>query len=269
MKQLKTGQFFGATNSHLEWKGLTITDTEYTHEKVDWHYHEKPYFTFIIQGKVLEGNRKEIYECTAGSLLFHNWDDAHYNKKPPGFTRGFHIEIAQHWLDRFDLSLDSLQGSIAVKNPDVKLLFYKLFYESKIHDNASHLATDALLVEVLENIKGQNKTVYSARPDWIKPLQEILHEDTLQDLSLSQLSALLGIHPVHISRYFPKYFGCSLGNYIRKLKVEKSLALLPDKHTPLTSIALDSGFSDQSHFIRCFKENMGITPLAFRKRMHF
>ncbi len=269
MKQLKTGQFFGETNNRLEWGGLIITDTEYTHEKVDWHYHEKPYFTFIIEGKVLEGNRKEVYECSAGSLLFHNWDDAHYNTKPPGFTRGFHIEIAQDWLDRFDLSLDTLQGSIAVKNPDIKLMFYKLFYESKIHDTASHLATDALLIDVLENIKGQNKIAYASRPAWIKSLLEILHEDTLQDLSLAQLAALLGIHPVHISRYFPKYFGCSLGTYIRKLKVQKSLALLPEIHKPLTDIALDSGFSDQSHFIRCFKENMGMTPFAFRKRIHF
>ncbi|WEK71791.1 MAG: AraC family transcriptional regulator [Candidatus Chryseobacterium colombiense] len=28
---------------------------------------------------------------------------------------------------------------------------------------------------------------------------------------------------------------------------------------------MECGFSDQSHFIRCFKENIGITPLKYQK----
>ncbi|MFD1602825.1 helix-turn-helix domain-containing protein [Flavobacterium artemisiae] len=265
MKQLQTGQFFGQTNRHIQLDGLTITDTEYTHEKVDWHYHEKPYFTFILQGKVLEGNKNEIHECAAGSLLFHNWDDAHYNIKPPGFTRGFHIEIDQNWLHRFDISLDNLKGNIAVETPDAKMLFYKLFTESKIENNFTNTVINSLLINSLENIKNRNEQNYSSIPNWAKTLKEILHENIADDLSLLQLSGILNIHPVHLSRYFPKYFGCTLGEYNRKLKVEKSLALLIDKDKSMAEIAYETNFSDQSHYIRCFKEQMGQTPLQYRK----
>jgi AraC-like DNA-binding protein len=55
-----------------------------------------------------------------------------------------------------------------------------------------------------------------------------------------------------------------LGEYIRKLKIEKSLIFL-HKNDSLSEIAFDCGFADQSHFIRCFKENIGITPLKYRK----
>ncbi len=265
MKALRTGEFFGETNSLINLDGLTITDTVYTHDKVDWHYHEKPYFTFILQGQVVEGNKKETYHCSQGSLLFHNWDDSHYNIKPPGFTRGFHIEIDQNWFQQHELNLEHFQGSISIKNPTVQLLFYKLFKESKTGDYSSSICMNSLLIEVLESIDNKNTFKPLSVPNWIKPLKEILHEDIPENFSLLSLAAVLGIHPVHLSRYFPKYFGCSLGEYIRKIKVQKSLGLLSNPKNSLVEIALETGFSDQSHFNRCFKENIGITPSSYRK----
>ncbi|KAF2517144.1 helix-turn-helix transcriptional regulator [Flavobacterium foetidum] len=265
MEQLKTGQFFGQTSRHIQLGGLTITDTQYTHEKVDWHYHEKPYFTFILQGKVLEGNKKEIYQCSAGSLLFHNWDDSHYNIKPPGFTRGFHIEIEQNWLDQFDFSLDDLKGSLLVENPEVKLLFYKLFAESCINDDYSNLSVDALLLNSLKNIKKTDSLHSNSIPKWAKTLKEFLHENFSDEHSLTALSKILNVHPVHLSRSFPKYFGCTFGEYIRKIRIEKSLALLTDKENSLVEISCVTNFSDQSHYIRCFKEQIGLTPSNYRK----
>ena len=60
MKLLQTGQFYGQTNNTFLLNGLALTDTEYTQEKVDWHYHENAYFTFILQGNIIEGNKKEV-----------------------------------------------------------------------------------------------------------------------------------------------------------------------------------------------------------------
>jgi AraC family transcriptional regulator len=264
MQLLKTGQFFGQTNQRIHLNGLTITDTEYTHAKVDWHYHENPYFTFILQGAVIEGNKKETYHCPAGSLLFHNWDDSHYNIKPPGYTRGFHIEIDKRWLKEFDIRLENLQGSNAIRNPITTLTFYKLFKESKMKDMESSLSIPALLISCLEDMKNGKPVSPSKIPGWIRILKELLHEDYHQVSSLSYLSGVLGVHPVHISRYFPVYFGCTLGEYLRKIKVQRSLAMLPDQRKALVEIALDCGFSDQSHFNRCFKETLGMTPKMYR-----
>ncbi|UUC44088.1 helix-turn-helix transcriptional regulator [Flavobacterium cerinum] len=265
MQLLQKGQFFGETNRRLTLDGLTITDTEYTHEKVDWHYHENPYFTFILQGQVIETNRKETYHCSAGSLLFHNWDDAHYNIKPPGYTRGFHIEMEHDWFTKRDWNTHDLQGSFSVKDPDANLIFYQLFKESLLSDNLTSITTELLLLEALNTIKTQNKEMINTAPSWINPLRELLHEQDISEWTLSDLSELFSIHPVHLSRYFPKFFGCSLGEYIRKIKIKKALHLLSVRHKSLAAIALESGFSDQSHFNRCFKEQLGITPLHYRK----
>ena len=228
MKVLTTGQFHGQTNKIHTLDGITLTDTEYTQAKVDWHYHENAYFTFILQGQVLEGNKKEIYTCTPSSLLFHHWQEPHYNIKPEGYTRGFHIEIEKQWFEKYDLRDHHLEGSFNISSPEIK-------------------------------------NITSKKPLWVEKLRAILQEESNRNLSLHSLVQTLDIHPVHLSRCFPKYFNCTLGEYIRKVRIEKAISLLPIKKYSLTEIAFECGFADQSHFTRNFKELVGFNPLAYRR----
>ncbi|GAB3518723.1 helix-turn-helix domain-containing protein [Emticicia fontis] len=266
MKHLQTGQFHGQTNRTISLDGITLTDTEYTLDKVDWHYHENAYFTFILEGKVIEGNKKEVYNCDAGSLLFHNWQEPHYNIKPPGFTRGFHIELTHQWIKELDFSLDKLTGSLNLSNPELKFLLYKIFRESKADDMTTALGVQTLLLQLLSQMERENKHLYKS-PVWVGQLKELLHDTFADQWSLTQLSAELGIHPVHLSRDFSKYFHCTIGEYIRKLKVEKSLSLLSQKNKSLADIAFECGFADPSHFGRCFKAINGINALEYRKNV--
>ncbi len=265
MNHLKKGEFYGQTNQTIHLDGLTLTDTVYTQPKVDWHYHEHAYFTFILEGLVIEGNKKEVYHCPAGTLLFHHWQDAHYNIKPDGFTRGFHVEIEKPWFDDLFLKGDKLQGNINLLNPALKLLMYKIFTETKIQDQTSSLSIQGVLLNMLSQMAEGDKSIGDKKPSWVSKINEILNDQFTDNLTLGFLSETLSIHPVHLSRDFSKYFNCSFGEYIRKLKVEKSLSLLSDKRKLLTEIAFECGFADQSHFTRCFKEINGMSPSSYRK----
>jgi len=204
MRQLRIGEFFGQTDQTVKLDGLTMTDTVYTHSHVDWHYHEHAYFTFILQGAVLEGNRKDVFHCSPGSLLYHHHQEPHYNIKPEGFTRGFHLELEPAWFSRFNLS--SPEGSLYITDPAVKVLLYKIFREMKLNDSYSNLSIEYLLLRSFD----QN----DHKPQWMPRLKEILYEEAT--ISLDYLSKELGLHPVHISRMFAKYFDCTLGEYLRK-----------------------------------------------------
>ncbi|MFT3794654.1 helix-turn-helix domain-containing protein [Flavobacterium sp.] len=265
MHHSPTGQFYGQTNKTLHLGGLTLTDTEYTLPKVDWHYHENAYFTFLIEGRVIEGNKKEVYDCPAGTLLFHHWQDPHYNIKPEGYTRGFHVEMDKQWFDRFFPDAHRLQGSLNIKHPDLKLLMYRIFRESKRQDRTSNLSIESLLTETLSKLQQIETKSASKKPQWVPVIDEILHEQLTDDFSLEQLAKLCQIHPVHLSKDFPKYFGCNLGAYIRKLRVQKALELMPSQNSSLTEIAHQCGFYDQSHFIRSFKSFNGNNPADYRK----
>lgn len=265
MKLLQSGQFYGQTNNTIILNGLTLTDTEYTQEKVDWHYHANAYFTFILQGNIIEGNKKEVYNCSAGELLFHNWQEPHYNIKPKGFTRGFHIELGKKWLQQVNLPLGDLTGSMNIQNPDTKLLFYRIFKETKINDEITCLSIESLLLQALEQTMWDNQTSFNKNPAWVNKVKEILNDTFCEKLTLTELSYSLNIHPAHLSRDFSKYFHCTLGNYIRKLKIQKSLVLLSKKNISLSSIAFECGFADQSHFIRCFKDIVGVAPFTYKR----
>jgi len=65
---------------------------------------------------------------------------------------------------------------------------------------------------------------------------------------------------VNLSGYFPKYFGCTIGEYRRKLKVEKALEPVKYSRLSLTAIAYQAGFADQSHITRTCKELTGWNP---------
>jgi len=265
MQNLKTGEFYGQTKEIIRLGGITLTDTEYTHDKVDWHYHENAYFTFILEGQVLEGNKKETYHCGSGSLLFHNWQDAHYNIKPPGYTRGFHIEMDREWFNTLDIKLDKGQGSMQLRNPKLKFLMYKLFKETKNQDVTGSLGIQTILLQSLSLMLQGQETLSRSVPLWVSKIKSILHDTASQNWTLQALAQTLDIHPVHLSRDFSKYFNCTLSDYIRSIKIERSLALMPNKNLSLTDIAFQCGFADQSHFIRCFKALNTITPFHFRK----
>ncbi|MGC4039891.1 MAG: AraC family transcriptional regulator [Flavobacterium sp.] len=264
MKQSQKGEFYGQTNTTINLNGITLTDTVYTHDKVDWHYHENAYFTFLLQGNVIEGNKKEIYNCAAGDLLFHNWQEPHYNIKPEGFTRGFHIEIEKSWFDELEFNADDLQGSINIKDVDLKLLMYKIFTETKFDDTLAQLSIQTLLLETLARMLNSQRGS-AKKPEWVSQINALLNDQFSDNLSLEYLSKSLNIHPVHLSREFSKYFNSGLGEYIRKLRIQKSLQLISKKKHELTEIAFDCGFSDQSHFTRCFREINGINPSTYRK----
>jgi hypothetical protein len=107
-------------------------------------------------------------------------------------------------------------------------------------------------------------------PDWAKELKEIIQDqiDTNLTLSLKEISESLNVHPSYLSREFSKYFdNLSFGDYIRKLRIEKSITLLQNPKYSLAEIAYLTGFSDQSHFNRIFNNQMGENPSVYRKKL--
>jgi AraC family transcriptional regulator len=265
MKQLQTGQFFGQTNKTILFDGITLTETEYTQDKVDWHYHENAYFTFILKGNMVEVNKKEKYHCGEGSLLFHNWQEPHYNSKPAGFTMGFHIELEKKWAEQFSFDMGSLLGNFKIVNPDITLCILQVYLETKTVDDLSAMSIQSNLLRLMALMVHNDQLEIKVKPSWVGQLKEILHDTFCENISLENLSEKLGIHPVHLSRDFPKYFQCGLGKYIRMLRVEKSMMHLINRQMPLSEIAYDCGFADQSHFIKCFREVNDMNPSAYRR----
>ena len=141
----------------------------------------------------------------------------------------------------------------------------QVFIETKINDQYSNLSIESNLIDIFNTIK-ESKKASLKKPIWVNQLKELLIEEKTNN-SLKSLSSKLGIHPVHLSREFNRYFGTSLGNYIRLIKLNKAFYLLASKNKSMTEICYQCGFYDQSHFISSFKKIYQTTPTKLLRKM--
>lgn len=121
---------------------------------------------------------------------------------------------------------------------------------------------DALL-DIASNIVISNSEP-GLSPSWLTIVTEAM-VDLANDASLRihDLAALAGVHPVHLARVFRVQFGCTPGQSLRRLRVERVAAdLVANK--AIADLAAMHGFADQAHLARCFRDAYGVPPSIFR-----
>jgi AraC-like DNA-binding protein len=82
--------------------------------------------------------------------------------------------------------------------------------------------------------------------------------------SLSELAAALDCSPFHLSRIFRATTGLSLRQYLRRLRAQIAADRLRRGDRDLTSLALELGFYDHSHFTKAFRREWGLPPSQVR-----
>ncbi|WP_439698856.1 chromate resistance protein ChrB domain-containing protein [Mucilaginibacter sp. AW1-7] len=153
---------------------------------------------------------------------------------------------------------------LGIKVYDGLYTWAKYLYEQK------HIQepVEFLLLEVFNKYLKQQGS--KKAPVWAKEIKEMIQDqiDTNMSLSLQQVSEELKINPAYLSREFSRYFeNLSFGDYIRKMRIEKSINLMKTTDYSLTEIAYLTGFSDQSHFNRIFKKQMGMRASDYKKNV--
>lgn len=160
---------------------------------------------------------------------------------------------------------------------DQQLLQQGLVLYDALYSWATHLQGQAHTQQPEEQLLVQVYTAYLQRtresnarpPAWATQLRELIqdHLDTNLTLRLTQAADTLQVNPTYLSREFARYFdNLSFGEYIRKMRIEKALQLLDTTAYSVGEIAYLTGFSDQSHFTRIFKQHTGQSPAAYRRQ---
>ena len=81
-------------------------------------------------------------------------------------------------------------------------------------------------------------------------------------MRLESLAADAEVHPSHFARAFKQHVGMSAGDYLRRIRVAAAVRRLENAEGSLCEIALETGFSDQSHMGRYFRRYLATTPRA-------
>jgi len=104
------------------------------------------------------------------------------------------------------------------------------------------------------------------RPRWLDRATDALTSDVARDITLAEVAAAAGVHACHMTRTFRAFERCTPGEYLMAARLRRAADLLSEARLPLVEVGLASGFADQSHFCKRFREAYGVTPGEYRRR---
>jgi AraC family transcriptional regulator len=229
------------------------------------HAHRHAYVTFVIEGLFEEKYpSRNPAICRGGAVRFLPAAEKHENRIRAG-TRCLHIGSAPETVEQLRQLPLMPDRPTEVNNLATSWLAHRLYAEFARQDAASAMALEGLILEILAEISRSEDHGHSVdAPQWLRRATEIVETRFLERLCLADIASEVGVHYVHLSRQFHKYNRCTVGELIRRRRVQHACQLLAYSRTPLADIALTCGFSDQSHLSFLFKRYMGLSPSKFR-----
>ena len=98
------------------------------------------------------------------------------------------------------------------------------------------------------------------------PLHEIMEANYMFNLSLEEFSKIAHRSLASFKREFAELFGITPGRWLAQKRLQHAQMLLQTSEKNINEIAYQSGFENNTHFSRVFKEKFGVAPLQYRKR---
>jgi AraC family transcriptional regulator len=257
-------KFHGKTLKSREVPGFTLKEIQHPPGIfIPKHSHENAHVGFILGGGFTETFTRKTLECRPLSVSYIAPGLPHTDD----FRHGVHclvLEISRPRLTQIR-DVATLREPVFVNGGRAAWLTLKLYGEAWRGDSASSLAIEGLALEILAELSLADAHFAEGKPpQWLNQARELLHARFADNLTHDEVAENAGVHPVYLATLFRRHFRCTIGEYIRRLRIEFAARQIAGSDRSLCEIALAAGFSDQSHFSKVFKNQTGLTPGNFR-----
>ena len=231
------------------------------------HVHADPVISLVLDGDGLEdvGGRTRL--VTAQDLLLTPAYAEHgYRFARPG--RWFNMQITDSWLARVAEGSPTLPGAAQILRSHAAAAWAaRVRTEVRHRDTISSLAIDGAMILMVADLARVPVDSARRRPRWLASVEEAIDLTRAALPSVAELARLAGVHPTHLLRTFRRHHGVTISNYVRQRRIQRARLEVAKGEHPLSMIALDAGFSDQSHFTRVFREAFGETPGEYARSL--
>lgn len=188
---------------------------------------------------------------------YGTYADDPYTKYWVNFRSSIFLEIAHQY---------GLDGRVVFRNVDLRKQFERLFDLSKVsslNDDIYHEASAIIFEMFMLLAKSARKA--QVIPPAIARARDLLDFAIESKFDIDELTRMLFISKSQLMRGFKRYYGISPYQYLLSQKIERAKEQLLSSDMSIREISDVLHFANEHHFSNYFKEQVGMSPRAFRK----
>jgi AraC family transcriptional regulator len=219
---------------------------------------------FVASGGFHESGGARPRDLDEATLVYRPPGEPHINRFSGSGATCLIVEISPDWLGDAAAEGPWPDGVVFRKRGRASFLGRRLMHEWAFQDLLSPLAAEGFVLSLIEDLTRADPVTRGAPPAWLDHAEEIMRTRIRQPLSLGEIAAAVGVHHVTLARQFRSHHGCTVGEYLRAVRVETAARQLVNSTKSLTDIAHSTGFCDQSHMTRVVQRSLGLTPGRLR-----
>ena len=258
-------------STELYCSGILFEETRHSEEfHMSRHSHEEAHMALLFQGTIENTKRGSTSVISASRLMFMPPEETHTTRYSDR-VHAFYIRFMPSWWERLPSRIPLLEEAGQYANDPPAWLAIQIHRELQKRDDLTPLMLEGLTMELLVAISrsgsdtsDSNTSRDRGKPIWLTQAQDYLHAHFRESIAVEAIASTVGVHPGHLMRVFRQQYHCTIGDYVRRLRVQSACRLIQESEHPLSQIALSVGFSDQAHFSRTFKAVTGMTPTVWQ-----
>jgi AraC family transcriptional regulator len=160
----------------------------------------------------------------------------------------------------------SIEPQLSVHDAQISHIFWALKAELEMSQPLGRLYADSLGVALAAHLLRRYAPVAPRRiasglpKRRLQRVMDYIHDHLAQDLSLAELAEIASMSPSHFKVLFKQSIGLPVHQYVVRSRVEYASTLIGRGKLPLSDVALQAGFANQSHMARWMKRVTGRTP---------
>lgn len=232
------------------------------------HAHDAPSMNIVLGGGFVERIGKAERHYLRGHIAFFPAGMVHSQSFGGAATRQIIFRPEASWLDELEACGADFADAPHLNDIAFCHLGERLLREVREPDGFSVIASEGILLEIgaafARGYVGRGRPLRP--PAWLTRTRDFLHTQVFSAVRMKEVARAAGRHEVHVAREFRRFYGMSVGEYLRNLRLESAALRLFDPGADISQVALECGFNSHPHLCREFKRRFGTTPSQYRAR---
>ena len=234
------------------------------HFPVPPHEHEPPHVLVVLAGSLVERTEGGAVACDAGAVRYAPGGDVHDVAIGPA---GLHaLVLGAPGFPELRL-VDRVYVPARAARAEVEALRRVLFEDAC----ASPAAVEERALALFALVRARARTGRERHDRWLAAVRGRLDardgDGPGNRAPLADAARAARRNAGLVARLFRATHGVSIHRYYRRRQIDRAWRLLADPERPLSAVAADAGFADQSHLTRVLSRELGATPAQLRRRM--